>query len=177
MNKGRNWATTSSKIIHKSQWISLRVDEIERPDGSKDSYEWLERRSFALIIPKKEDKFFLVRIYRYPVKSYSWEFPKGLLEEGEDTKGTALRELEEEAGLKAKKIKLLGNFWTANGIMAQDFYVYLAENFEKGVQKLEATEHDLIIKSFTLSQIKKMIKKGEIKDSSTVTALMRFLIT
>jgi 8-oxo-dGTP pyrophosphatase MutT (NUDIX family) len=41
----------------------------------------------------------------------SWSLPKGRLEEGEDTKGAALREIEEETGLtKLNFIKELGTY-------------------------------------------------------------------
>lgn len=39
-----------------------------------------------------------------------WNFPKGKLEQSERSWQAALREVQEETGLKAKELKLLGNF-------------------------------------------------------------------
>ncbi|MDP3881162.1 MAG: NUDIX domain-containing protein [bacterium] len=39
-----------------------------------------------------------------------WNFPKGKLEQQERSWQAALREVQEETGLKAKELKLLGNF-------------------------------------------------------------------
>ncbi len=46
----------------------------------------------------------LVRQYRYPVGDYVYEFPAGLVEQGEDFHEAAVRELHEETGLKLEPL-------------------------------------------------------------------------
>ena len=48
---------------------------------------------------EKKDKVVLIRQYRYPLGSYCYEFPAGLVEEGEDMLEAAIREMYEETGL------------------------------------------------------------------------------
>lgn len=48
---------------------------------------------------EKKDKVVLIRQYRYPLDGYVYEFPAGLVEEGEDFKEAGVRELKEETGL------------------------------------------------------------------------------
>ena len=45
------------------------------------------------------DKVVLIRQYRYPLGGYVYEFPAGLVEEGEDMLSAAIREMYEETGL------------------------------------------------------------------------------
>lgn len=47
-----------------------------------------------------KDKVALVRQYRYPIDDYIYEFPAGLVEEGENMVEAAIREMQEETGLK-----------------------------------------------------------------------------
>lgn len=46
-----------------------------------------------------DDKVVLVRQYRYPVDGYIYEFPAGIVENGEDMGSAAVREMLEETGL------------------------------------------------------------------------------
>lgn len=47
----------------------------------------------------KKDKVVLIRQYRYPLGGYVYEFPAGLVEDGEDMLEAAKREMFEETGL------------------------------------------------------------------------------
>ena len=47
----------------------------------------------------KEEKLVLIRQYRCPIDDYIYEFPAGLVDEGEDFKIAGMRELKEETGL------------------------------------------------------------------------------
>ena len=48
---------------------------------------------------EEKDKVVLLRQYRYPLGGYCYEFPAGLVEEGEDMLEAATREMFEETGL------------------------------------------------------------------------------
>ncbi len=48
---------------------------------------------------EKKDQVVLIRQYRYPLGGYVYEFPAGLVEEGEDMLEAAIREMYEETGL------------------------------------------------------------------------------
>ena len=48
---------------------------------------------------EEKDKVVLIRQYRYPLGGYVYEFPAGLVEEGEDMQEAGIREMYEETGL------------------------------------------------------------------------------
>lgn len=49
---------------------------------------------------EKKDRIVLVRQFRYPLGGYCYEFPAGLVENGEDMVQAGIREMYEETGLK-----------------------------------------------------------------------------
>ncbi len=67
----------------------------QRPDGVM---------IFALY--GEEKRVVLVRQFRYPVGDYVYEFPAGLVEEGEDMHLAAVRECREETGLNLTPIQV-----------------------------------------------------------------------
>ena len=48
---------------------------------------------------ENKDKVVLIRQYRYPLGGYVYEFPAGLVEDGEDMMEAGIREMYEETGL------------------------------------------------------------------------------
>ena len=48
---------------------------------------------------EQKDKVVLIRQYRYPLGDYVYEFPAGLVEEGEEIGAAGIREMYEETGL------------------------------------------------------------------------------
>ena len=48
---------------------------------------------------EQKDKVVLIRQYRYPLGDYVYEFPSGLVEEGEEMGAAGIREMYEETGL------------------------------------------------------------------------------
>ena len=49
---------------------------------------------------ENQDKVVLIRQYRYSIDDYIYEFPAGLVEENEDYRKAAVREMKEETGLE-----------------------------------------------------------------------------
>ena len=174
--KRKKIKTLSSKIVYKDKLITVRRNDLIGFDGKKIKWTLVEKVDFIHVIPKVKDRFCLVKQYRYAVKQQSWEFPQGSLEKRENPRKAARRELEEETGLKAKKLQSLGYLWLGCGQFTQGFTVFLAEDCRPGKQKLEGFEKEnMKVNFFTFHQVFDMIKSGLIKDSQTVAAMNLYL--
>ena len=57
-----------------------------------------------MIVPFVGDKILLSRVFRLAVNKWVYNFPAGLIDEGETVERAAIRELKEETGLKVTKI-------------------------------------------------------------------------
>lgn len=55
---------------------------------------------------EKQDKVVLIRQYRYAINDFVYEFPAGLVENGEPYKEAAVREMKEETGLEFSPLSI-----------------------------------------------------------------------
>ena len=67
----------ASAIVYEDNWMRLRRDEIERRDGSRGTYAFVEKSDFAIVVPAEDEGFHLVEEYRYPIGRRTWSFPQG----------------------------------------------------------------------------------------------------
>ncbi|WP_250031017.1 NUDIX domain-containing protein [Paractinoplanes maris] len=156
--------------------MTVREDEVRRPDGSAGIYGVVEKPDFALVLPRSPDGFWMVEQFRYPVGRRAWEFPQGGWGQGVggDQATLARQELAEETGLRAGSMRHLGHLFEAYGYSTQGFDVYLATDLEEGAPDREATEQDMVHRSFSDIEITAMIRSGQIVDAPSLAALTLF---
>lgn len=161
----------SSRVVYRNPWMTVREDAIEHPDGSPGLYGYVVRADFVLILPEENDGFHIVEEYRYPIGRRSWSFPQGGAE-ADDHESEARRELLEETGLRADRLRYLGYMDTAHGITDQGMHVYVATGLTKGEPRREHTEQDMRQRWVHRTEFEQMILDGAVSDSSSVAAYM-----
>jgi 8-oxo-dGTP pyrophosphatase MutT (NUDIX family) len=165
-----------SREVYRSQWMTVREDEVEFPSGARGTYSVVDKRDFVLVVPYTGDGFWLVEQYRYPVGSREWEFPQGGWPAG--ASGTqeelAVAELREETGLLADSLIHLGHLHTAYGYCSQGYDVYLATGLTAGAVEREVTEQDMIHEWRSEADVRAMIGNGELRDAHSLAALALF---
>jgi ADP-ribose pyrophosphatase len=112
----------------------------------------------------------LVRQYRHPVVRFTLEIPAGKLEPPEPPEQCALRELEEEVGIRAGHLEKLAEFFTTPGFCEEKLWVYLATELSESTQKLEEDEVVEIVR-VTFPRAFEMITDGEIEDAKTIIGI------
>ncbi|MDR3210630.1 MAG: NUDIX hydrolase [Planctomycetota bacterium] len=83
----------------------------------------------VMIIPRlfPSGRLAVIRQYRPPARGWVMEFPAGILEEGEEVESGARRELREETGLVAERLRLWPPAFTSPGLTNETVYVAEAE--------------------------------------------------
>ncbi len=170
-----------AKLMYDSPWWRLHEDDTVRPDGSPGHYVRLSTATGGgaiLVIPRTPSgRHLLIKIYRYPVDREIWEFPAGLVEEGEDPVETAVRELAEETGLAATKARLIGTQFPVAGVISDTFYTVLADVPETELADLALQADEGIVEArwATLDELAELVRRDEIKDGVTLGAIARLL--
>ena len=164
--------TLSSRQVYANSWMTVREDRIRRADGTEGIYGVVDKPTYALVIPRDEDRLQLVEQFRYPIGKRRWEFPAGTAPDraDQDPAELAVRELVEETGLRAGRMERIGLLDVAPGMSSQRGHVYLATDLEQGEPQREHSEQDMRQAWFTVSEFERMIAQGEITDAQSIAA-------
>jgi 8-oxo-dGDP phosphatase len=170
--------TLTTEVVYEDPWIRLRRDDIERRDGSRGSYAFIEKPDFALVIPVLDDAFHLVEEFRYPIGKRTWSFPQGGWPPG--TTGTpeelARLELAQETGLRATSMTKIGVLHCAHGLTSQRGHFFLATGLVPGEPDRELEEQDMRQDWIRRQDFEKMVHNGEITDDTTLAGYALLLM-
>ena len=174
MSENNPWKVLSTEIKYRNPWITVREDQVIRPDGKPGIYGVVETRiATGIVALTPQNEVYLVGQYRYPMEEYSWEIVEGGSDEGEDPLVTAKRELEEEAGIVASEwIQLGEEYHLSNCHSNERGYLYLARGLREVAKRPEGTEV-LQIKKVPFLKLLEMVDSGEIKDGLSIVGALR----
>ncbi len=115
----------------------------------------------------------MVHNLRHAVGRELLELPAGTLEDGEEPRVCARRELEEETGYCAGTIEPLCEFYTGPGICTELMHAFVARDLNKTQQRLDRTEQ-IRVELLSMDRALKMIATGRISDGKTIAALSTY---
>jgi 8-oxo-dGTP pyrophosphatase MutT (NUDIX family) len=132
----------SEQVFGGRVW-DLRRDTVEY-DGKPIVREYVDHPgAVAVLALDDDDRVFLIRQYRHPVRTREWEIPAGLLDvTGEDPLAAAQRELAEEGDLVASEWAVLVDFFTSPGGSDEAIRVYLARGLSATNKAFEREEEE-----------------------------------
>ena len=167
----------SSRVVYENAWISVREDQVIRPDGAPGIYGVAHFKNVAVgvLAIEADETVYLVGQYRYPLEQYSWEIPEGGCPIGEDWLRAAQRELAEEVGLRAEQWERLGAAHLSNSVSDEYAVWFLATGLTQGAAQPEGTEQ-LKVRRVPLREALRMAQNGEITDALSLLALQSYWI-
>ncbi|TMN20738.1 NUDIX hydrolase [Lentibacillus cibarius] len=166
--------TIRTEHIYDGKIVKLQVDDVRLPDGKTSKRELIRHAGAVGVIPiTKDNKIVLVRQYRKPLEKSLVEIPAGKLEDGEDPRVTALRELEEETGYRADSLQFVTSFYTSPGFADEVMYLYLTKNIESVDDAAAADEDEFVERvELTLEEAKQYVNERKIHDAKTNYAIL-----
>ena len=167
--------TLRKNYIYRGKILTLRKDDALLPNGEPCVREIIEHSGGACVLYVENGAVLFVRQYRYAYGESVLELPAGKLNEGENPKLAAARELEEETGVKTDNLQLLYTVYPTPGYTNEKIYIYRAYGGEK--TQTHPDEGEFVDTVWLpVEKVKQMLQTGEMKDAKTIIALQRYFL-
>lgn len=167
----------STERLHTGRVVNLDLDTVRFPDGSSGKLEMLRHPGASAVVPfidppdDPDPRILLIRQFRHAADGFIWEVPAGRLVAGESPEACAVRELEEETGMRADRFERLITIYTTPGFTDERIHLFLATGLRQGEDRREADEFlELVPRRW--SEVREMIRIGEVQDGKTLVSLL-----
>jgi ADP-ribose pyrophosphatase len=162
-----------SDRVYEGRILSLRVDTVELSGGRTAQREVVEHAEVVAIVPvDAAGNVVLVRQYRLPACDFLLEAPAGGVEEGEDVEAAARRELEEETGLRAGRLRRLTGYYVSPGYVTEFIHVFLATDLEQATAGGGDVDEEIAVQRLPLVEAVRMVERGEIRDGKSIIGIL-----
>ncbi len=167
------WKVLESKYLHKQDWLTIRKDKCELPNGKivpafyvNEYPDWVNAVAIT-----EHGKVVMVQQYRHGIGEVSIELPGGVVENGETWYDAMKREMLEETGYSFAELDYLGKVCANPSTTNNYTHLFLATGGTKiAQQKLDDLE-DLEVLEITIEELKDLVKQNRIVQSLHVNCI------
>lgn len=108
--------------------MTLRIDDVEKPDGSRTEHEVVRGPDAAgMVVLHPERGFLMIWRHRFLPDAWGWEVPGGAIDSGETPETAARREFLEETGWSVTgPVRHLSTHHPSIGLVNQTFTIFAA---------------------------------------------------
>ncbi|MDD3336381.1 MAG: NUDIX hydrolase [Eubacteriales bacterium] len=163
----------SDETVFSGVLINVSHMQVRLPDGRTALREIVHHKGGAAVVPVDEcENVYLVRQHRVAIDLLTLEIPAGKLDfAGEDPLKGAIRELQEETGLKAQRMELLTHMVATPGFCTETLGLYLATGLSQHEDHLDEDEF-LRVEKLPLREAVARVMSGELRDAKTALGLL-----
>jgi ADP-ribose diphosphatase len=163
-----------SKTIYSGPIFGIRRDELVEPGGVRTTREMITHSGSVVVLPILPDgRMLLIRQYRHAARQFLWELVAGRIDAGESPRKAAARELIEETGYRAKRFRIVLDFFPTPGFLEERMFVLLAEGLSAGIAQPEEDEK-IESRAYSRKELEQMIQKRIIRDGKTIAGLLYY---
>ncbi|MFB6073593.1 MAG: NUDIX domain-containing protein [Haloarculaceae archaeon] len=136
----RPWPVVDTEVVWDHEFFAAGYDVLERPDGERVNYYWIDANDVAVIVPVTDDgRVVLIEERSRQLRGRTVGCPAGRCEDGETHAEAAARELREETGYRAGTLEPLGTF-RPDAWVRMDAAVFAATELRAGERDLDDAE-------------------------------------
>jgi len=170
----RRAKVVSSELLYQGRVFALKRERVIEPSGLTVTREIVVHPGSVVVLPVLPDgRIVLIRQYRHAAGQYLWELVAGHKDPGESFVAGAHRELQEETGYTARRVRKLLEVFPSPGLLGEKMVIFLAKGLTKGKARPEDDEK-ITQRVFTLKEAERWIHGGRIRDSKSAAGILYY---
>ena len=146
--------------------------DVSLPNGNESKRDVVVNPNACAVVAVDDENYvYAVEQYRITAKRVMLEIPAGKMDPGEDHLTCATRELKEETGIIAGKMRYLFGIRVSPGFSTEIIHIYLATELTRGQAEPDEDEF-LNIRRIKLDEFVNMALTGKLKDAKPVSGIL-----
>jgi ADP-ribose pyrophosphatase len=163
-----------SEVLYQGKVFSLQRDTVIEPGGVQVERDIIEHPGSVVVLPIfKDGRILLIRQYRHSVGEFLWELVAGRKEPNESPVAAARRELIEETGYTATRLRKMMRIVPTPGFVNEWMWIFAAEGLAQGEAQPEEDEK-ITPRIFSLKQAEMMIEGGALRDAKSICGILYY---
>lgn len=172
VSKGKKAEILESEILYTGPVFRVARERIKEPSGLEVTKVFIQHPGSVVVLPVFDNgDLLLIRQYRHAAGDYLWELVAGRKDEGEDFAQGARRELKEETGYSAKKLKKVVELFPTPGFVEEKMVLFLAQGLTEG-QPTPEDDEKIESRRVPLKKALEWIHNGTIHDMKTTAGIL-----
>lgn len=165
----------SRQYYFKGKVIQVSVDTVILPNGKEATRECVFHHGAVAILAVVDECAVLVEQFRYLIGQTTLEIPAGKIDQGEEPKQAAFRELAEETPFQAGSLTKLFETYGAIGFSNEKVIIYEAHDLTKDSTMALDEDEFVNVHFVTKEKARLLLEEGKIVDAKTIIALQYWL--
>lgn len=167
------WTVHGERSIYESEWMSMRLVDVEIPGHQRFEHHVVRfpRPAAATVLVDDRERVLMLWRHRFTTGTWGWELPAGGADPGESLEEAAGRELLEETGWRAGRLRELCTFHPVNGSTDLTFAVFLGQDPTQVGPPTEVGESERI-EWLPAAELRREIVAGRVGDGMSLTGLL-----
>lgn len=144
------------------------------PGGIRVTRDVVVHPGSVVVLPVFPDgRILMIRQYRHSVGRYLWELVAGRIEPGESPASAARRELKEETGYTARRVRKLLDLFPTPGFVSERMVLFVVEGLQRGPSRPEEDER-ITARAFRPAELERWMKAGRLRDAKSIAGIFYY---